>query len=148
MGKQADKKHCNRRIQIEEPGTPYPRTCKVCKFGSCPFYSMQPTDETKPSSEEVAVDFQAKAKAVLDGTTSFEIPPTLRIDDLAIACAAYRKSAYIGLREAARQIGMSATTLSRFENGKPIDLETMKGICRWLGVTQLVVGIPKEKTNG
>jgi transcriptional regulator with XRE-family HTH domain len=38
-----------------------------------------------------------------------------------------------GIREAAKEVGVSAATLSRVENGKIPDLETFGRICRWLG---------------
>ncbi len=39
----------------------------------------------------------------------------------------------MGVREAAKEVGVSAATLSRVENGKLPDLETFGKICRWLG---------------
>jgi transcriptional regulator with XRE-family HTH domain len=39
----------------------------------------------------------------------------------------------MGVREAAREVGVSPATLSRVENGKLPDLETFGKICRWLG---------------
>lgn len=38
-----------------------------------------------------------------------------------------------GIREAAKEVGVSAATLSRVENGKIPDLETFGKICHWLG---------------
>jgi transcriptional regulator with XRE-family HTH domain len=38
-----------------------------------------------------------------------------------------------GIREAAREVGVSPATLSRVENKKIPDLETFSKICRWLG---------------
>jgi transcriptional regulator with XRE-family HTH domain len=41
-----------------------------------------------------------------------------------------------GLREAAQEIGeISASTLSRIENGNIPDLDTFIRVCRWLGVS-------------
>lgn len=37
-----------------------------------------------------------------------------------------------GIREAAKEIGVSAATLSRVENGRIPDLETFGKICKWL----------------
>ena len=37
-----------------------------------------------------------------------------------------------GIREAAKEVGVSSATLSRVENGKVPDLETFSRICRWL----------------
>lgn len=40
-----------------------------------------------------------------------------------------------GLREVAKEIGgVSASTLSRIEQGKLPDLDTFVSICRWLGI--------------
>ena len=39
-----------------------------------------------------------------------------------------------GLREVAREIGISAATLSRVEAGKQPDLDSFKKICTWLEV--------------
>lgn len=38
-----------------------------------------------------------------------------------------------GIREAAKEVGVSPATLSRIENGKIPDLETFGKVCRWLG---------------
>jgi transcriptional regulator with XRE-family HTH domain len=38
----------------------------------------------------------------------------------------------IGLREFAKQIGISSATLSRIENGKTPDLETYFKLCFWM----------------
>ncbi|MHA6913572.1 helix-turn-helix domain-containing protein [Ralstonia pseudosolanacearum] len=38
-----------------------------------------------------------------------------------------------GVREAAKEVGVSPATLSRVENGKVPDLETFSKICQWLG---------------
>ena len=40
-----------------------------------------------------------------------------------------------GVREAASEIGISAATLSRVENGKQPDLGTFEKLCRWLEVS-------------
>lgn len=39
----------------------------------------------------------------------------------------------MGVREAAKEIGISPATLSRIENAKIPDLETFGRICNWLG---------------
>lgn len=39
-----------------------------------------------------------------------------------------------GVREAAKEIGISAATVSRVERGKLPDLHNFGKICRWLGV--------------
>lgn len=42
------------------------------------------------------------------------------------------KRAGKGVREAAKEVGVSPATLSRIENGHVPDLETFGKICRWL----------------
>jgi transcriptional regulator with XRE-family HTH domain len=37
-----------------------------------------------------------------------------------------------GIREAAKEVGVSPATLSRVENGKVPDLDTFGKVCRWL----------------
>jgi transcriptional regulator with XRE-family HTH domain len=44
-----------------------------------------------------------------------------------------RKRSIKGVREAAREIGVSSATLSRVENNKVPDLATFSKICKWLG---------------
>lgn len=39
-----------------------------------------------------------------------------------------------GLREVAREIGISSATLSRVESGKQPDLETFSKLCSWLKI--------------
>lgn len=56
----------------------------------------------------------------------------IKINELAALLKSRRGG--LGLREAAEQIGdVSASTLSRIEQGKVPDLETFVKICRWLG---------------
>jgi len=45
-----------------------------------------------------------------------------------------RKRGSMGVRAAAGEIGISPATLSRIENGRVPDLETLKKVCAWLGV--------------
>ena len=40
-----------------------------------------------------------------------------------------------GVRQAAREIGISAATLSRIENGRQPDLDTFSKLCRWLDMS-------------
>ena len=54
----------------------------------------------------------------------------------AIAALAKRiqeRRAGMGIREAAKEVGVSSATLSRVENAKIPDLDTFGKICRWLG---------------
>ena len=39
-----------------------------------------------------------------------------------------------GIRETAKEIGISPATLSRVETGKQPDLDTFRAICKWLKV--------------
>lgn len=43
------------------------------------------------------------------------------------------KRGTLGVRAAAREVGISPATLSRVENGNLPDLETFAAICKWLG---------------
>ena len=52
-----------------------------------------------------------------------------------------------GIREAAKEIGVSPATLSRVENCKVPDLETFSKICAWLGDDPaLFLGIQNNAT--
>ncbi len=55
----------------------------------------------------------------------------LNIEDLGKMIADKRHPS--GLRAAAKEIGISAATLSRIENGHVPDLTTFAAICDWLG---------------
>lgn len=44
----------------------------------------------------------------------------------------YDKRGGKGIREAAKEVGVSPATLSRVENGKVPDLDTFGKVCRWL----------------
>jgi transcriptional regulator with XRE-family HTH domain len=53
------------------------------------------------------------------------------------------RRAGMGIREAAKQVGISPATLSRVENKKIPDLETFSKICKWLGRDPAVfLGLP------
>lgn len=56
--------------------------------------------------------------------------PTLKM--LGVLLRAWREKERIGVREAAKQIGVSHATLSRIENGKPTDGQTLWLILNWL----------------
>jgi transcriptional regulator with XRE-family HTH domain len=45
-----------------------------------------------------------------------------------------QKRGSMGIRAAAGEIGISPATLSRIENGRVPDLDTLRKVCRWLGV--------------
>lgn len=46
--------------------------------------------------------------------------------------ALYRRVTQINIRTLSAEIGVSAATLSRIENGKPMDSATMLKVMRWL----------------
>jgi transcriptional regulator with XRE-family HTH domain len=39
-----------------------------------------------------------------------------------------------GIREVAKEVGISSATLSRIENGKLPDIDTFSKICKWLNI--------------
>lgn len=45
---------------------------------------------------------------------------------------AWRDQNRYGVRAAAKMIGVSSATLSRIENGKPMDQQSMMKVLRWL----------------
>lgn len=55
----------------------------------------------------------------------------MKIEDLAGLVKKTRGS--MGVRAAAREIGISPTTLSRVENGHVPDLATLDRLCDWVG---------------
>src|SRR5258708_29194798 len=56
-----------------------------------------------------------------------------------------RKRGSMGIRAAAGEIGISPATLSRIENGRVPDLDTLKKVCTWLGVDPAAyLGVPME----
>ena len=56
------------------------------------------------------------------------------------------KRAGKGIRITAKEIGVSAATLSRIENGNVPDLETFRKICTWLNEDPgTILGISKTK---
>lgn len=74
------------------------------------------------------------------------------MDPIAIDALARRikeKRAGMGVRDAAKQIGVSPATLSRVENNKIPDLETFGRICKWLGDDPSVyLGLAPRSTLG
>lgn len=46
--------------------------------------------------------------------------------------ALWRWEHHLGVRDAAREIGLSPTTYSRIENGKPMDVPTLEKLVAWL----------------
>lgn len=67
----------------------------------------------------------------------------------ALARRILEKRAGMGVREAAKRIGISPATLSRVENKKIPDLETFGRICKWLGDDPSVyLGLAPRPTQG
>lgn len=56
----------------------------------------------------------------------------MKIDELAQLVLRTRGS--MGIRAAAKEIGVSPTTLSRIERGHIPDLRTLDKVCEWIGV--------------
>lgn len=56
------------------------------------------------------------------------------IDNLPVLVRERRRQARLSLRAAARQCGLSAATLSRFEGGQDLDGKNLRRILRWLDV--------------
>lgn len=55
----------------------------------------------------------------------------MKIEDIAHLVA--RRRGNMGVRAAAKEIGISPTTLSRIENGHVPDIGTLDKVCNWLG---------------
>lgn len=87
------------------------------------------------------MSFRKQAEAVLRRTPTFEVPSELALEDLPLACRAYRASGNIGLREAAREMKVSPTTLGRFEKEKPTDVGIVRAVAKWLGIKLLTMKI-------
>lgn len=51
---------------------------------------------------------------------------------LGVCLKAWRETQRIGVREAARQIGLSHSTLSRIERGEAVDGQTLWAVLTWL----------------
>lgn len=91
-----------------------------------------------------------KRIVLLEKRTSME---SLAIDELAQRIQVHRAGK--GIREAAKEVGVSPATLSRVENGKVPDLETFGKICQWLGddpsiylgLKPRVVGAPRAQVH-
>lgn len=56
------------------------------------------------------------------------------LEDLGRLVFAKRSESGIGIRAAAREVGISHATLARIEKGFLPDLENYQKICRWLGI--------------
>lgn len=59
-----------------------------------------------------------------------------------------RRRGVRAIREVAKEIGISHSTLSRLENGKLPDIETFKKVCEWLKIDPgLVLGYCSDSTK-
>lgn len=69
------------------------------------------------------------------------------LEDLGRLVSAKREERGLGIRAAARDVGISHGTLARVEKGFLPDLENYEKICRWLGVkTEQVSAQPRADT--
>jgi transcriptional regulator with XRE-family HTH domain len=59
----------------------------------------------------------------------------------------WRRIEDVGIREAAKQIGVSHGTLSRIERGDQMDAYTMMKLMRWLFEQPTTNGTRKEKSG-
>ena len=58
------------------------------------------------------------------------------------------KRGVTGLRDTAKEIGISLATLSRIENGKVPDLDTFSKLCKWLDIDPAqIMGITPKKDS-
>jgi transcriptional regulator with XRE-family HTH domain len=72
------------------------------------------------------------------------------LEDLGRRVSLHRGSLALGIRAAAKEIGISHATLSRIERGHLPDLENYQRICRWLGDDPevSVVSQPADSVSG
>lgn len=61
---------------------------------------------------------------------------------LGVVLRAWRNNQRMGVREAAKQIGISHATLSRIENGKPTDGQILWRVLVWLNGPTVETGKP------
>lgn len=57
-----------------------------------------------------------------------------RLTPKALGNLLQQKRGSMGIRAAAGEIGISPATLSRIEHGSLPDLDTLRKVCRWLGI--------------
>lgn len=56
----------------------------------------------------------------------------ITLETLGINLAKFRNEKGVAIRQAAKEIGISPTTLTRIENGNIPDIQTFKKICKWM----------------
>jgi transcriptional regulator with XRE-family HTH domain len=69
------------------------------------------------------------------------------LEDLGRKVLAKRAALNIGIRAAAREVGISHATLARVEKGFLPDLENYQKICKWLGITAEALPTQAQPTN-
>lgn len=70
------------------------------------------------------------------------------IDNEKLAEMVRRKRNTLNLRDAAKEIDISAPTLNRIEQGQLPDIDTYIKICRWLNVSTEFFTIHDNENNG
>lgn len=55
----------------------------------------------------------------------------------ALAALVLQKRGSIGVRATAQAIGISASSLTRIEKGRKVDVETTRKVCAWLDATRV-----------
>jgi transcriptional regulator with XRE-family HTH domain len=53
---------------------------------------------------------------------------------LSLAIRVYRSEQHIGVREMARKVGVSQSTISRIEREYPPDANTIEKLCQWFNI--------------
>jgi transcriptional regulator with XRE-family HTH domain len=69
------------------------------------------------------------------------------LEDIGRLIAQRREKQELGVRAAAREIGISHATLSRVEKGFLPDLENYEKICKWLGIEADGVNLRTPSVN-
>lgn len=93
----------------------------------------------------------------MNKTEPFLYEPPAYLQELAVlvynkrqanGCGEGRFKRVQSLREAAREIGVAAATLSRIERGSLPDIETFRKICVWLGISaDHILSLTASKTE-
>jgi transcriptional regulator with XRE-family HTH domain len=71
----------------------------------------------------------------------------MALEDLGRLVSAKRAERGLGIRAAAKEVGISHATLSRVEKGFLPDLENYEKIRKWLGIAGEIVRSTVKKTN-
>lgn len=70
------------------------------------------------------------------------------LEDLGRLVAKHRMEKSLGVRAAAREVGISHATLARVEKGFLPDLENYEKLCRWLGIEPDGMTSPPRRAAG